>query len=48
MGDGLRYELSDMIAHINGTETTDFKLTAKESVALAKVMEQFRKYCGRT
>lgn len=47
LGDGLRYELSDMIAHINGTDTTDFKLTAKESVALAKVMEQFRKHCGR-
>lgn len=41
LGDGLRYELSDMVALINGTETTDFKLTAKESVAMAKVMEEF-------
>lgn len=41
LGDGLRYEISDMVAHINGTEATDFKLTAKESIAMAQVMEQF-------
>lgn len=41
LGDGLRYEISDMLALINQTEKNDFKLTWKESVALAGVMEQF-------
>lgn len=41
LGDGLRYELSDMVAQINGTDTANFKLTAKESAAMADVMEKF-------
>ena len=41
LGDGLRYELSDMVAQINGTDVANFKLTPKESVALAEVMEKF-------
>lgn len=41
LGDGLRYELSDMVAQINGTDTANFKLTAKESVAMAATMEKF-------
>lgn len=41
LGDGLRYELSDMVAQINGTDTANFKLTFKESVALAEIMEKF-------
>ena len=41
LGDGLRYELSDMIAQINGTDSADFKLTAKESSTLAEIMEKF-------
>lgn len=41
LGDGLRYELSDMVDLINGTDTTDFKLAAKESVKLAEIMEKF-------
>lgn len=43
LGDGLRYELSDMVAQINGTDTVDFKLTAKESVAMAEIMGYFLK-----
>lgn len=41
LGDGLRYELSDMVAQINGTDTADFKLTAKESLAMAATIENF-------
>lgn len=40
-GDGLRYELSDFVAAVNGYDTSDFKLTSKESIALADVMEKF-------
>ena len=40
--DGLRYELSDMLFLINGIEENPFKLTAKESIALADIMERFR------
>ena len=41
LGDGLRYEISDLSAYINGTESTDFKLTQKESVTIAEIMEKF-------
>lgn len=41
LDDGLRYELSDMVAQINGTDTVDFKLAIKESVAMAEVIEKF-------
>lgn len=40
-GDGLRYELGDMLALINGIEENRFKLTLEDSVALAEVMEKF-------
>ncbi|MBE8950478.1 MAG: Gfo/Idh/MocA family oxidoreductase [Quinella sp. 3Q1] len=40
-GDGLRYELSDMLYLINGIEKNSFKLTAKDSIALAEIMENF-------
>ena len=43
LGDGLRYELSDFLSTINGSSRSDVKLTRKESVALAGVMEQFLK-----
>ena len=43
LGDGLRYEISDLLALINQTEKNDFKLTRGESVALAGIMEQFIK-----
>ena len=43
LGDGLRYEISDMLALINRTATNDFKLTRGESIALAEIMEKFMK-----
>ena len=43
LGDGLRYEISDFLSTINGIESSEFKLTRGESVALAGVMEEFMK-----
>ena len=40
-GDGLRYELSDMLALVNDVEKNRFKLTVKESIFLAEMMEKF-------
>lgn len=42
LGDGLRYELSDMVARLRGTDAANFKLKDTESVAIAEVMEKFR------
>lgn len=39
LGDGLRYEISDFVAAVNGNEKKEYKLRMEESVALAKVME---------
>ena len=42
LGDGLRYELADFVAAINGTrDGEDFKLKREESIAMAEVMEKF-------
>ena len=41
LGDGLRYEISDFVSRINGNTANDFKLTSKESIAMAGIMEQF-------
>lgn len=41
LGDGLRYELCDFLAMVNHNEKAGFKLTGKESVALAEIMEKF-------
>ncbi len=43
LGDGLRYEISDMLNQINAAEMNDFRLTKEESIALSEVMEEFRK-----
>jgi len=43
LGDGLRYEISDFISMINGNRTSDFKLTRKDSIAMAGIMEKFLK-----
>lgn len=43
LGDGLRYEISDFLSMINGRNSSEFKLTRSESVALAEVMEKFLK-----
>ena len=39
LGDGLRYEISDFVAAVNGNEKKEHKLKPEESVALARVME---------
>ena len=41
LGDGLRYEISDFLSMINGSNKSEFKLTRSESVAFADVMERF-------
>ncbi len=41
LGDGLRYEISDFLSMINGSVKSEFKLTRKESVVLADIIERF-------
>lgn len=41
LGDGLRYEISDMLNQINGNDKSEFKLTREESIAMAGIMEKF-------
>lgn len=41
LGDGLRYEISDLLSMINRNDKNNFKLTRGESVALAGIMEEF-------
>lgn len=47
LGDGLRYEISDLLNQINGNTKSEFKLTGAESIALAEIMEQFLQKEGR-
>lgn len=42
-GDGFRYEIREFLSKINGTGGNDYKLTAEESIAMAKVVEKFMK-----
>ena len=42
LGDGLRYEISDFVAAINGNDKKEHKLRADESVAVAGIMEAWR------
>lgn len=42
--DGLRYEIGDFVSSINGFGEKKFKLTRKESIAMAEVMEKFMEY----
>lgn len=48
LGDGLRYEVSDFLSMMNGRNSSEFKLTRSESVALADIMERFLDVEGRT
>ena len=41
LDDGLRYEIKDFVAMLNGSNKNDFKLTRSESKAMADVMEKF-------
>lgn len=47
LGDGLRYEICDMLSRINGDTRKDFKLTRGDSETMAGIMEQFLTECGR-
>lgn len=44
LGDGLRYEIADLVANINGDKKENDCLTQEESIAIAGVMERFMKY----
>ncbi|MCR5670501.1 MAG: Gfo/Idh/MocA family oxidoreductase [Butyrivibrio sp.] len=39
--DGFRYEIAEFLTKINGTGGNDYKLTADESIAMARVVEKF-------
>lgn len=41
-GDGLRYEISDFVSKINGTDKKDYKLTAGESILMSEFIEKFK------
>lgn len=41
LGEGLRYEVSDVLSRMDHEENSDFQLTRSESVALAGIMEAF-------
>lgn len=41
LGDGLRYEISDFLALIHGSDRVDCKLTRGDSITMAGIMEQF-------
>lgn len=47
LGDGLRYEISDLLSMINGDTKRDFKLTRGDSEAIAGIMEKFQEEMGR-
>ena len=42
LGDGLRYEISDFLTKLRGNESSNFKLTAEESIFMADMMEKRR------
>ena len=41
LGDGLRYEISDLLNQINGDSKSEFKLTRIESVVMSEIIERF-------
>lgn len=47
LGDGLRYEICDLLSMINGDTRKDFKLTRGDSEAMAEIMERFLKEMGK-
>ena len=47
LGDGLRYEISDFLSMINGSSSSEFKLTRGESAAVAGILERFLEEEGR-
>ena len=47
LGDGLRYEISDFLTKLRGNESSNFKLTAEDSIFMADMMERFLVEQGR-
>jgi glycerol-3-phosphate cytidylyltransferase len=47
LGDGLRYEISDLLYQINGNEKSEFKLTRDESITMADIMYKFMQHENR-
>ena len=47
LGDGLRYEISDFLTKLRGNESSNFKLTAEDSIFMADMMEKFLVEQGR-
>ena len=43
LGDGLRYEINDLLMQLTNRGVNDFKLTRSESISMATAMEQFVK-----
>lgn len=43
LGDGLRYEINDLLMQLTNRGVNDFKLTRSESIAMSTAMEQFIK-----
>ncbi|MCC6093447.1 MAG: Gfo/Idh/MocA family oxidoreductase [Eubacterium sp.] len=43
-GDGLRYEISEFIRKIAGLSRNGYKLTAKESIVMAEIIEKYSEY----
>ena len=43
LGDGLRYEISDFLSTINGSNKNEFKLVRNDSIVMAGIMESFLK-----
>ena len=41
LGDGLRYEIADFVAKIDGNDKMAYFLTKEESIAMAGVVEKF-------
>lgn len=41
LGDGLRYEISDLLNQINGNSRSEFKLTRTETITMSEIMEKF-------
>lgn len=41
LGDGLRYEISDLLNQINGDSKSEFKLTKEETQVMSRIMEEF-------
>ena len=41
LGNGMRYEINDLVSVLNGVDSARFKLTEKESVVMAEIIEKF-------